>query len=394
MSSESGFQLSRRRSLATMAGAVAALALPRVNFAQVVAPAAAKSSYPAKVIDLLERSLVIDMLGPLKLDFTPQAYSTPLSDADAAMFRSSGITAFHNSVGVGGAAAYDDALQFIAAWSGFVGRNTEVFSLVGRAQDIDHAKAKQKIAVIMGLQNADEFRDVKDVKAFYELGLRCAQLTYNSQNLIGSGSTDPGDGGGRDYRGEIIKAMNQVGMLIDVSHSGDRTTLDAIELSPKPIAFTHSNCRALNNHPRLKTDEAIRKLAAKGGVMGITGVRNFVKNKEPTTVEDIVDHIDHVVKLVGIEHVGIGTDSDLLGYDHMPPDQYKKLKAGYKSSYAFRDKIDTDGFNHPRKMYDLTAALIHRGYMAANIQAVLGGNFRRLLGSTWIDLKNKTGDKS
>jgi membrane dipeptidase len=394
MSSESGFQIGRRRSLATMAGAVAALALPRINFAQVAPPAAAKSGYPAKVIDLVERSLVIDMLGPLKLDFTPQAYSTPLSDADAAMFRSSGITAFHNSIGVGGAAAYDDALQFMAAWSGFVGRNTELFSLVGRAEDIDHAKAKQKIAVIMGLQNADEFRDVKDVKAFYELGLRCAQLTYNSQNLIGSGSTDRVDGGVSDYGVEIIKAMNQVGMLIDVSHSGDRTTLDAIELSPKPIAFTHSNCRALNNHPRLKTDEAIRKLAAKGGVMGITGVRNFVKNKEPTTVEDIVDHIDHVVNLAGIEHVGIGTDSDLLGYDHMPPDQYKKLKAGYKSSYAFRDKIDTDGFNHPRKMYDLTAALIHRGYSDANIQAVLGGNFRRLLGSTWIDLKNKTGDKS
>jgi membrane dipeptidase len=383
MSSESGFQLSRRRSLAAMAGAVAGLALPRINVAQVAAPAAPKSNYPAKVIDLVEGSLVIDMLGPLKLDFRPQAYSMPLSNAEGAMFRSSGITAFHNSIGIGGAAAYDDALQFIAAWSGFVGRNSEVFSLVGRAEDIDRAKAKQKIAVIMGLQNADEFRDVKDVKAFHELGLRCAQLTYNSQNLIGSGSTDRIDGGVSDYGVEIIKAMNQAGMLIDVSHSGDRTTLDAIELSSKPIAFTHSNCRALNNHPRLKTDEAIRKLAAKGGVMGITGVRNFVKNKEPTTVEDIVDHIDHVVKLVGIEHVGIGTDSDLMGYDHMPPDQYKKLKAGYKSSYAFRDKIDTDGFNHPRKMYDLTAALIHRGYSDANIQAVLGGNFRRLLGLTW-----------
>jgi membrane dipeptidase len=396
MSSESGFQVGRRRSLAAMAGAMAALALPRINIAQVAAAAATKSNYPAKVIDLVERSLVIDMLGPLKLDFTPQAYSTPLSDADAAMFRSSGITAFHNSIGVGGAAAYDDALQFIAAWSGFVGRNTDLFSLVGRAEDIDRAKAKQKVAVIMGLQNADEFRDVKDVKAFYELGLRCAQLTYNSQNLIGSGSTDRVDGGVSDYGVEIIKAMNQVGMLIDVSHSGDRTTLDAIELSPKPIAFTHSNCRALNDHPRLKTDEAIRKLAAKGGVMGITGVRNFVKNKEPTTVEDIVDHIDHVVKLVGIEHVGIGTDSDLMGYDHMPPDQYKKLKAGYKSSYAFRDKIDTDGFNHPRKMYDLTAALVHRGYGDANIQAVLGGNFRRLLALTWAQAENKskTGDKS
>ena len=112
--------------------------------------------------------------------------------------------------------------------------------------------------------------------------------------------------------------MNDVGMLVDVSHCGDRTTLDAIELSKRPIAITHSNCRALNNHPRLKTDEAITKLAAKGGVMGITGVRMFVRDREPTTIEHIVDHIDHVVKLVGIEHVGIGSDSDLNGYDDMP----------------------------------------------------------------------------
>ena len=393
MSSNSAFRTSRRRSLQAMAGALAALALPNLGFGK-AAPADPKNQYPAKVLDLVQRSLIIDMLGPLKLDFRPEAYAVPLTDAEADMFRSSGITAFHNSVGVGGPSAYEDALQFIAAWSGFAGRNSDVFTLVGRAQDLDHAKAKQKIAVIMGLQNADEFREPKEVKAFYELGLRCAQLTYNSQNLIGSGSTDRVDGGISDYGIEIIKAMNEVGMLVDVSHSGDRTTLDAIELSPKPIAFTHSNCRALNNHPRLKTDEAIRKLAAKGGVMGITGVRNFVKDKEPTTVEDIVDHIDHVVKLVGIEHVGIGTDSDLMGYDHMPADQYKQLKAGYKSSYAFRDKIDTDGFNHPRKMYDLTAALVRRGYSDSNIQAVLGGNFRRLLGSTWIDSQNKTGEKS
>jgi membrane dipeptidase len=323
------------------------------------------------------------MLGPLKLDFRPEAFCEPLTEPEAAMFRSCGITAFHNSEGVGGATAYNDALQFIAAWSGFVGRNSEVFSLVGTAADLDHAKAKHKIAVIMGLQNADEFREPKDVKDFYQLGLRCAQLTYNTQNLLGSGSTERVDGGISDYGVEIIKAMNEVGMLVDVSHSGDRTTLDAIELSPRPIAITHSNCRALNNHPRLKTDEAIQKLARKGGVMGITGVRNFVKDREPTTVEDVVDHIDHVVKLVGLEHVGIGTDSDLKGYDHMPPDQYEKLKASYKSTYAFRDKIDTDGFNHPRKIYDLTDSLIRRGYSDNNIQAVLGGNFRRLLGDSW-----------
>jgi len=380
--SDSPLRLTRRRTLQAMAGVFAALALTEVD----AAPTAAqdpKNKYSSKVLDLVQRSLVIDMLAPLKLDFRPEAYALPLTDAEAAMFRTCGITGFHNSVGVRGASAYDDALEFIAAWSGFVGRNTHVFSLVGKADDLDAAKGKQKIAVIMGLQNADEFREPKDVKAFYELGLRCAQLTYNTQNLLGSGSTERVDGGISDYGEQIIKAMNEVGMLVDVSHSGDKTTLDAIELSPKPIAFTHSNCRALNNHPRLKTDEAIRKLAAKGGVMGITGVRMFVKDKEPTTVEDIVDHIDHVVKLVGIDHVGIGSDSDLMGYDHMPPDQYKQLKAGYKASYAFRDKIDTDAFDHPRKVYDLTAALIRRGYSDSNIQAILGGNFRRLLGSTW-----------
>jgi membrane dipeptidase len=376
-----GFCVDRRRCLQGLGATASILSLPA--FAAAAAKTDTDHKYSKKVVDLVERSLVIDMLGPLKLDFRPEAYAEPLSEQEAAMFRTCGITAFHNSVGVGGPSAYDDALQFISAWSGFAGRNSEVFSLVGTAADLDRAKAKHKVAVIMGLQNAEQFREPKDVKDFYQLGLRCAQLTYNSQNLIGSGSTDRIDGGISDYGVEIIKAMNEVGMLIDVSHCGDRTTLDAIELSPRPIAFTHSNCRALNNHPRLKTDEAIQKLARKGGVMGITGVRNFVKDREPTTIEDVVDHIDHVVKLAGIEHVGIGTDSDLLGYDKMQPDQYAKLKASYKASYAFRDKIDTDGFNHPKKIYDLTDALIRRGYSDNNIQAVLGGNFRRLLGESW-----------
>lgn len=378
------FHIGRRRLLAAAGVAASSMLLPRLGLAAIAPIASSKKNYPKKVVDLVERSLVIDMLAPLKLDFRPEAYAEPLSAADADMFRSCGITGFHNSIGVGGASAYDDALSFLAAWSGFAGRNTEVFSLVGAASDLDKAKAQRKIAVIMGLQNADEFREVKDVKAFHQLGLRCAQLTYNSQNLIGSGSTDRVDGGISDYGVEIVKAMNEVGMLIDVSHCGDRTTLDAIELSPRAIAITHSNCRALNNHPRLKTDEAIRKLAAKGGVMGITGVRMFVKGDEPTTVEHMVDHIDHVAKLVGIEHVGIGSDADLMGYDHMPPDQYKQLKAAYKASYAFREKIDTDDFDHPLKIYDLTAALLRRGYRDDHVQAVLGGNFRRLLGEAWV----------
>jgi membrane dipeptidase len=374
-----------RRCLLKSALAAGAMTIgaPMINRGRFRVLAANPEQYSARAFKLVERSLVIDMLAPLKLDFEPKAYALPLTDPEAAMFRDCGITGFHNSIGLGGPTAHEDALAFLASWQGFAGRNADVFALVGKATDLDHAKRQRKIAVIMGIQDADHFREAKDVKAFYEYGLRCSQLTYNSQNLIGSGSTDREDGGVSDFGAEIIKAMNDVGMLVDVSHSGDKTTLDAIEISTKAIAITHANCRALNNHPRLKTDEAIRKLAAKGGVMGITGVRMFVRDKEPTTIEHIVDHIDHVVQLVGIEYVGIGSDSDLKGYDKMEPEQLKMVRSSYKASYAFRDKLDTDGFDHPKKIYDLTETLIRRGYSDDNIVAILGGNFRRLLGATW-----------
>lgn len=377
--------VTRRGVLKSVAAATAlSVGLPMINIGRYQAFAASSKKYSAKTLRVIERSLVIDMLAPLKIDFSPEAYAKRLTDQEAAMFRSSGINAFHNSIGTGGPQVVEETLQFIAAWQGFAGRNSHVFSLVGTAGDLDRAKAERKVAVIMGVQNADHFRTAADVKSFYQLGQRCAQLTYNTQNLIGSGSTERVDGGITDFGVEIIKAMNETGMLIDVSHCGERTTLDAIELSPKSIAITHSNCRALFDHPRLKTDEAIRKLAAKGGVMGITGVRMFVRDREPTTLDHIIDHIDHVVKLVGIEHVGIGSDADLNGYDDMPPDQLKMLRGSYKASYGFRDKLDIEGFDHPQKIFDLTEALFRRGYSEQNITAVLGGNFRRLLGSTWI----------
>ncbi len=361
-------------------GGVAAVVVPMLNLGAHRVFADTTKTYSTRVVDLVHRALVIDMLAPLTLALTPEAAAATLSPAEVVMFRESGINAFHHSVGVG---AHDDVLEFMAGWNGYVARNSDLFTLVNRVADIDHAKASGKIAVIMGQQDADHFRTAADVKTFYGLGQRVSQLTYNAQNLLGSGSTERVDGGVTDYGVEIIKAMNTVGMLVDVSHSGDRTTLDAIELSAKPIAITHSNCRALNNHPRLKTDEAIRALGAKGGVMGISGVRMFIKATEPTTIEDMVDHIDHVVKLAGVEHVGIGSDADLLGYDKLPPALNKQLRASYKASYAFREKIDTDGYDSPRKIYDLTDVLVRRGYKDADILLILGGNFRRLLAGTW-----------
>ena len=357
------------------------IGFPMINVGRYAVAGAQERSYSARAVALVERSLVIDMLGVPRIDFRPTAYSEPLTEAEIAQFRASGINAMHNAQGVG---TREDALEFLAAWQGFAGRQPDLFALVDKAEDLDRAKRQRRIGMIIGLQNASHFNAPEDVAHFYGLGLRCAQLTYNNQNRIGSGSTDRVDGGVSSFGEQIVRAMNAVGMLVDVSHSGDRTTLDAIELSSKPIAITHSNCRALNDHPRNKTDEAIRALAGKGGVMGITGVRNFVRSSEPTNVGHVVDHIEHVARLVGIEHVGIGTDSDLNGYDDMPPDQYERLKAGYDRSYAFRERIDTDGFDHPRKIYDLTEELIRRRHSDADIALILGGNFRRLLGATWL----------
>ncbi|WP_428678589.1 dipeptidase [Sphingopyxis sp.] len=377
----SSFPMTRRAALAGAVGV--ALSAPMINRGAFAFAAEPARAYSRRAVDLVAASLVIDMLAPLKITMSPDYIAHRLTDAEAAEFRASGITGFHNSYGLGGPDAKAQALEYMAGWQGFAGRNSHVFTLVDTVDDLDRAKKDGKCAVIMGIQNADQFEAVEDVALFRRLGLRCAQLTYNSQNMIGSGSTERVDGGVSDYGAAIIAAMEKEKMLVDVSHCGDRTTLDAITIAKGPIAITHSNARALAGHPRAKSDEAIKAVAAKGGVMGITGVRMFVRATDPTNVGHMVDHIDHVAKLTGIEHVGIGSDADLNGYDDMVPEEYAALKASYKGSYAFRDKIDIDGFDHPRKVFDLAEELIRRNYSNENITAVLGGNFRRLLGQVW-----------
>lgn len=374
-------RLTRRSFVAGASGA--ALAFPILNSGYSGLNAAIPPKYSTRAMDIVGEALVIDMLAPLHMDFSPDANTRPPSAQAIADYKASGITGFHNSFGLGGPEAFTNALAYFANWQGYAGRSPDVFALIGTMADLEHAKATGRIGVIMGVQNADHFRKASDVKTFYDLGQRCSQLTYNSQNLLGSGSTERVDGGVSDYGAKIIEAMNEVGMLIDVSHSGDQTTLDAVKLSPMPIAFTHSNCRAISGHVRSKTDEAIKALGDKGGVMGIAGVRQFVSKTDPTDISNIADHIDHVVKLTSIDHVGIGSDSDLYGYDDMKPEQNAMLRAAYKGSYAFRDKIDVDGFDHPLKMFDLTEELLRRNYSAENINAILGGNFQRLLRDTW-----------
>src|SRR5205823_2543633 len=308
---------------------------------------------------------------PLKGDKRPTWFTNPetFTAADFQRFKDSRIDIMHVAVGTVGPNAYDQVTSFIGYWNGFIAHHADHLMRVDDAASIDAAKKSDKIGIILGVQNSEHFRAADDVDRFYQLGQRVSLLTYNSRNLIGNGSTERHDEGISDFGAQIIERMNKVGMAVDTAHCGDKTTLDAFEVSKVPVLITHSNCRALNpNHPRCKTDEAIKAMAAKGGVMGITEVRMFVSPKEPTSVDAMLDHFDYVAKLVGVEHAGVGSDIDLLGYDAMPAEEYKQLKAGYKSTYGFRDKIDLDGYNFAKRPFDLAEGLIRRKYSDANIE--------------------------
>ena len=345
------------------------------------------ATYSARAIELVRESLVVDMLSPMALGPSePRWMRDPdsFTGADLQRFKDSGITSFHIARGMAGPDAYETTFWFLSGFNGFMAARSDAFTRIDSVDDFARAKSAGKIGLLLGTQNSEHFRTPDDVAAFHALGQRVSQLTYNARNLIGNGSTERRDEGLSDYGIAIVQKMNAVGMAVDVSHCGDRTSLDAFEASKTPVLITHSNARALNpGHPRCKPDEVIRACGKAGSVMGITGVRNFVKGSEPTTVEDYLNHIEYVAKMIGIEHVGIGSDIDLDGYDDMPKDDYEKLKAAYKGSYAFRDKIDIEGIDHPKRMFDVAEGLVRRGHTNADIANVLGGNWVRVLGKAW-----------
>ena len=378
-------QLTRRDFVRLSAAAIAAPAIIRGRYRVF---SAGEQEYSARCLAIMQRSTVVDMLSPLTLNFPLQAkwFANPesMTDAEYQRYTDSGISVFHIALGIGGSNAYEQSLEFFGGWNSFIAGSDARFIRIGSPSDLTRVKRSGKVGILLGLQDSDHFRRPEDVDLFHGLGQRVSQLTYNARNLIGNGSTERRDDGLSDFGVAVVERMNKVGMAIDVSHCGDRTTLDAFDASKKPVLITHSNCRALNpGHPRDKTDEAIRAVGKSGSVMGITAVRMFVKGTEPTTIEDVLNHFDHVRDLIGPEHLGVGSDIDLFGYDAMPPELNKQLRAGYKGSYGFREKIDVEGLDHPKRMFDLTEGLIRRKYTDDQIIGVLGGNFSRVLREIW-----------
>lgn len=357
--------ISRRSVLAAGVYALGAPFLNRGSF-RLFADDAAR--YSTDTLDLIRSTTVVDMLGLLTLDYRKlivwQSKPEALTADDVLMLKASGTTIFHPAVGFTSGDIYGSSLRDLSNWNRFLDAHPTDFMRVQCPGDIATAKASGKLGIILGLQNSEHFRTIEDVDYFYRLGQRVSQLTYND-NRLGGGSMDPRTGL-RDFGAQVVQRMNALGMAVDISHCSDRTTLDTVELSAKPVLVTHSNCRALvSTSTRCKTDEAIRKLAAKGGVFGVTMVRPFVRASGAATLEHVLDHIDHAVKIAGVEHVGVGTDVDFTGRERVA-----------RTS-------DLDGLTYPRKIFDLTEGLFRRKYTREHVALIMGGNFQRTLSAIW-----------
>jgi membrane dipeptidase len=378
-------KITRRQAL--KAG-VAALAAPYLNLGRYRLFAQETHEYSERAVRLVRESLVIDMLNQFlyRKDQSEQLrawLSKPgaFIAADFERFRDSGI----NAINFGDEADnYDDGIRLFADWNSFIAQYPAWLLRIGGGADFMQAKTTGRYGILLGLQNSTHFRKVEDVDTFYGLGQRVSQVTYNFRNLIGNGAFEPHDDGISEFGAKIVERMNQVGMVVDCGHAGDRTMLDAFAISTQPVIISHGNCRALNpGHPRCVTDQAIQAMAKKGGVMGINFISFMVKDYEPTTVDDVIDHIDHITRLVGIEHVGIGSDIGLESNDLGDPKVLLQMLSTADKRYRVHHREAVAHLDHAKRMYDLTDALIRRKYTDDQIRLILGENWHRVLSGIW-----------
>jgi membrane dipeptidase len=379
--------LSRRMFLGhTVKAAVAAPFVLRRSYRVFAQPS---KEYPERVVRLMRESLVIDMLNPFlyredKQDLLEKWLTQPgaFTEADFLRFKSTGVSVInfgrseHN---------FADTQLLLAKWNGFIAQYPQWLMRISTAADLAKAKEQGKFGIIYGLQESAQFENLDAVDRCYMYGQRISQLCYNSRTTVADGAFEPVDAGVSEYGGKVIERMNKVGMAVDLGHASEKTMLDALTLSKTPVILSHGNCRALNPKClRCATDEAVRKLAAKGGVMGITDETCLVKGSEPVTIDDVVDHYDHIRDLVGIEHVGVGSDAGIESNDLAPAAVLKEFNAETDPRYNLHGEREMPaGMEGPARMYELTTALIRRGYTDEHVRLVIGGNWARVLGQIW-----------
>ncbi|MBC7788318.1 MAG: membrane dipeptidase [Anaerolineae bacterium] len=338
--------------------------------------------------DIYRRAIVIDCLatpGPFNIPWPPRG---PLSKAQLDNTTKSGITAVNVTVSD---VSLDRTIRNIAYWQNEAALHPTHFTLVRAHADIGRAKQSSLLGLILGMQGTDVLgRDLSMIETMYGLGVRVIQLTYNDRALAGDGCLEPANAGLSRFGRDMVKRLNEMRIVVDLSHAGSQTTADAISASTKPVIISHTGCRALYRHPRNQEDRELKSMADRGGVVGIYLMPFLGGAPSPYATADlVVQHIEHALKVCGADHVGIGSDNSITPVEETP--EYLRIKT---ESVADRVKRgisapDEDRFpyipdlNHPRRLETIAVALEKRGHPAAVIEKVIGGNFGRVMGEVW-----------
>ena len=364
-------------SLGILKISAAALLSPRLSARPLDSPGTAPS-----IAALYKNAIVIDSLCAPLVDMD----APPTADILAAVWQS-GITAINFTVSD---PTFEGTVGNIAAVEALVEQHLDTFMLVRRHSDIARAKRENKIGILPGFQYTVFLEENPErIEVFRRFGVRIMQLTYNNRSLFGDGCLEPGNAGLSKAGIAAVKKMNDLGVAVDLSHSGYRTTSEGIAESKKPVLITHSGCAAVYPHPRSKPDEILKSLADRGGYFGVYLMPYVVASPTVPTREHVLDHLVHAINVCGADHVGIGSDGSI-----QKTVLTTEQKAAFDRDIARRKKLGIGApgedrypyvpdLNGPDHMEIIATELAKRGQPVSVIEKVLGANFQRVIGEIW-----------
>ena len=376
--------LSRRAFL----GASAALSLsgPDAALRSLYAPSGTATKPDSKGWPPYNEAMVIDFLA------SPGYFNYPLNPAlDQEMIRNavdSGITAVNLTCNGND---FESSVQRIAGWLDRIERFPNAFCQIRTVADLQDAKETGRLGIVLGFQDTTPFeQNESNVEAFSQLGVKVTQLTYNVRNLVGDGCLEPANGGLTRFGYQIVERMNEVGMIVDLSHCGQQTTAEGIAASSQPIAITHSGCNTIAWHPRSKYDAELRAMANRGGIIGIYLMPFLTPGRAPL-LEDVLDHIEHAVQVCGEDHVGIGSDLSTTPIDGSEEywSRHREFVAGRIERGIAAPNEDpnilftVEDLNSHRRMELIADGLSRRGHPDTRIEKIIGGNWERLFKEIW-----------
>lgn len=274
---------------------------------------------------------------------------------------------------------FENTLRWLAKTNRDIENRSDRMVLCRSVADVEKAYNEGRLAILYNLQETHQFgHDIELIKLFYDLGIRQALLSYNVRNAVGDGCAERTDAGLSRWGIEVVQEMNRVGMIVDGTHTGYRTTMDAMEVAISPFVFSHSNAYAVYPHYRNIRDDQITACAKTGGVIGLNGLGEFYDDHEASSMS-IFRHIDHIANLVGTEHIGFGLD-----YVIDVPMFWNWVEQNPFMWPVNEGQIRTRSkFSQPEQLLEVTDFMLKHGYAESDVENILGGNWKRVCEQVW-----------